>query len=112
MGDKKENDEVGYAKPPKHTRFQKGQSGNRRGRPRDKLGFLALLIRELNGMTTIKIKDQNTKKRRRDVVAMALALKVSSGDLRAIKLYQRWQIEWEENEKRHTIWLTPAEMEY
>lgn len=26
--------EVGYGKPPKHTRFQKGQSGNPRGRPK------------------------------------------------------------------------------
>ena len=27
--------EVGYRKPPVHTRFRKGQSGNPRGRPRD-----------------------------------------------------------------------------
>ena len=26
--------EVGYKKPPKHTRFQKGQSGNPNGRPK------------------------------------------------------------------------------
>ena len=26
--------EVGYGKPPKHTRFKKGQSGNPKGRPR------------------------------------------------------------------------------
>ena len=25
--------EVGYGKPPRHTRFTKGQSGNPRGRP-------------------------------------------------------------------------------
>ena len=25
---------VGYKKPPLHTRFQKGQSGNPRGRPK------------------------------------------------------------------------------
>lgn len=29
-----ENYEVGYGKPPKHTQFAKGQSGNPRGRPR------------------------------------------------------------------------------
>ena len=26
--------EVGYGKPPRHTRFVKGRSGNPRGRPR------------------------------------------------------------------------------
>ncbi|MES2476441.1 MAG: DUF5681 domain-containing protein [Verrucomicrobiota bacterium] len=29
-------DEVGYGKPPKHTRFPKGQSGNPNGRPKKK----------------------------------------------------------------------------
>lgn len=28
--------EVGYRKPPKHTRFKKGQSGNPKGRPKAK----------------------------------------------------------------------------
>lgn len=28
------NDDVGFGKPPKHTQFKKGQSGNPRGRPK------------------------------------------------------------------------------
>ncbi|WP_345821102.1 DUF5681 domain-containing protein [Methylobacterium fujisawaense] len=32
MGD--EDYEVGYRKPPRHTQFKPGTSGNRRGRPR------------------------------------------------------------------------------
>jgi len=30
--------EIGYRKPPKHTRWKKGQSGNKNGRPKKKLG--------------------------------------------------------------------------
>ena len=33
MTDKNDDYEVGYGKPPKSTQFQKGQSGNPRGRP-------------------------------------------------------------------------------
>jgi len=29
--------EVGYKKPPKHTQFKKGQSGNKRGRPKHRV---------------------------------------------------------------------------
>jgi hypothetical protein len=31
--------EIGYRKPPTHTRWKKGQSGNKRGRPKKKLGI-------------------------------------------------------------------------
>ncbi len=33
--------EVGYKKPPKHTRFTKGQSGNGKGRPKGSRNFSA-----------------------------------------------------------------------
>jgi len=41
--------EVGYGKPPHHTRFVKGQSGNPRGRPRGAKNMKTLLNKALNG---------------------------------------------------------------
>ena len=40
--------EVGYGKPPRHTRFKKGQSGNPRGRPSGSKNLKTLLNEALN----------------------------------------------------------------
>ena len=55
MSDKKmpDNYEVGYGKPPKDTQFQKGVSGNPRGRPKKSRDFDHELIRESESFMTI-----------------------------------------------------------
>jgi Family of unknown function (DUF5681) len=40
--------EVGYGRPPRHTRFVKGQSGNPRGRPPGAKNLSSLLGEALN----------------------------------------------------------------
>ena len=40
--------EVGYGKPPRHTRFKTGQSGNLRGRPNGSHNLSTLLSEALN----------------------------------------------------------------
>jgi Family of unknown function (DUF5681)/Histidine kinase-, DNA gyrase B-, and HSP90-like ATPase len=39
---------VGYGKPPRHTRFKKGQSGNLKGRPKGSQNLTTLLSEALN----------------------------------------------------------------
>ena len=39
---------VGYGKPPLHTRFRKGRSGNPRGRPKRATDLASLLSRALD----------------------------------------------------------------
>ncbi len=45
--------EVGYARPPQHTRFKKGLSGNPYGRPPKKPDFYTELTRVLHDTVTI-----------------------------------------------------------
>lgn len=52
-GKKSDSYEVGYRKPPKHTRFQKGVSGNPKGRPIKAPDFDAGLVREGTSRVTI-----------------------------------------------------------
>jgi hypothetical protein len=55
------NNGVGYQKPPTHTRFQPGQSGNPKGRPKASKNLSTLLKQELNSPIVI---EQHGKKRK------------------------------------------------
>ncbi len=57
------NDEkIGYANPPKYTRWQKGQSGNPRGRPKSKSDMMADAARILTQPVDARTADGKTVK--------------------------------------------------
>jgi hypothetical protein len=47
MADDCKDDAIGYKRPPPHTRFRPGRSGNPSGRPKRKPTFRAALLEEL-----------------------------------------------------------------
>ena len=51
--DKKRDYEVGYGKPPRHTRFAKGRSGNPRGRAPGTKNLKTFLIDALNELVVV-----------------------------------------------------------
>jgi hypothetical protein len=46
--------DVGYGKPPPHTQFQKGVSGNPRGRPKGSKNLKTLARKVMNTKVTLR----------------------------------------------------------
>ena len=78
--------EVGYGKPPCHSRFQKGQSGNPRGRKKGSVNVETALRKALFELTTVREGGKIRKMATLEVGYTQLANKVAAGDLRALKL--------------------------
>ena len=77
--------EVGYGKPPKHTRFKKGQSGNKRGRPRGAVNLKTLLERGLNEHVPVSRGGKTQRMRLIEAILAQLTRKSAGGDLAAMR---------------------------
>ena len=78
--------EVGYGKPPKHSRFKSGQSGNPGGRQKGSRGLKTDLQAELVGLMTIRINGEPVKGTRQRLFVRALASRAAAGDLKAAQI--------------------------
>ena len=77
--------EVGYGKPPRHTRFKQGEaSANPRGRPRKNLA--ASLVEGLNKKVVVTENGRRRKIAVREAITSQLINKSATADLRAIKM--------------------------
>lgn len=77
--------EVGYGRPPKHTQFKKGQSGNPRGRPKGARNLETILESELDRAVTVTEGGKKRKVSAQHAVVMTVVAKALRGDLRAVK---------------------------
>jgi hypothetical protein len=84
--DRRGDYEVGYKRPPKETRFKKGNNANPRGRPRGSKNLATLLEEALN--TQVETVEGGIRRRRtkRDVVIAQLVDQSANADLRATNL--------------------------
>ena len=74
---------VGYRKPPKHSRFKPGQSGNPRGRPRESKNLATLVDQVLHQRVTVREGGKSRRMTKWELIIHSLVNKAIRGDARA-----------------------------
>jgi hypothetical protein len=87
MSNQKDNEsfEVGYGKPPRNKRFQKGRSGNPQGRPKGTLNVATVLERTLRELVVINENGQRKTITKLQAAVKQLVNQAASGDLAALR---------------------------
>ena len=78
--------EVGYRKPPRHSRFVKGLSGNPRGRPPGAKNLKTLLSKALNQLVIVTENGGQRKISKREAIVTQLVNRSAQADLKAIQI--------------------------
>jgi hypothetical protein len=81
-----DHDGVGYCRPPKHSRFQPGQSGNPKGRPKGAKSLAAIIRAALNQRVYVVENGRRHAVTKLEAITTQLVNKATSADLSATKL--------------------------
>lgn len=114
-GEPEQDDEVGYGRPPRHSRFKPGQSGNPGGRPkgaktrkskhRDER-LKELVLQEAYREVVVQDNGQDLPMPVAQAALRSLAIQAAKGNPRAAKLFlEIVQVTEAANRKRHELWL-------
>ena len=80
-----DNYEVGYGKPPEHTRFKKGHSGHPAGRPKGTPNLRSAIRRAAEEKVKVHIGDRTLTMHSIEAMAYKLVQKALGGDIKAVK---------------------------
>ena len=78
--------EVGYKKPPEHTRFKKGRSGNPKGRQRGAKNLATLVSEALDQKVSVSEQGRRRKVTKREAVITQLVNRSARADLKATQI--------------------------
>ncbi len=78
--------DVGYGKPPASSQFQKGHSGNPKGRPRGSKNLATIIRQAAYERVTIAVKGKQRSITKLELASKQLANKAAQGDLKAMQM--------------------------
>jgi Family of unknown function (DUF5681) len=84
--------EIGFRKPPVQTRFQKGKSGNPKGRPKGSKNFKTDLIEELQERISVREGERVKKITKQRALVKTVLAKGLKGDVRAADTVMKWRM--------------------
>ena len=77
---------VGPGKPPKHSQFKPGQSGNPKGRPKGSQNIATLVSKELNRKIAVTENGKQKKIALAEAIARRLVTDSAKGNVRSLEL--------------------------
>lgn len=109
MSEGNDTHDCGYGRPPQHTRFAKGQSGNPKGRPKGSQNLATMLAKA--GRQRIRVTENGRSRYISKFEASMLQLmnKAVSGDLKAIRELLCWIKSLENSEQTAPASAEPHE---
>ena len=81
---------VGRGKPPKHTQFKKGETGNKRGRPKGSKNLATLMMQAAHNPVTAIIGGKKRTISSLHATTMQLAKKAAGGDSKSMAKFLDW----------------------
>ena len=81
---------VGRGKPPKHTQFRKGETGNKRGRPKGSKNLATLMMQAAQNPVTATIGGKKRTISTLHATTMQLATRAAGGDPKSMAKFLDW----------------------
>jgi hypothetical protein len=86
---------TGRGNPPKHTQFKRGESGNKKGRPKGSKNLSTLFMEAARDQVTATIDGKQRKITKAQATAMQLATRAAGGHPASVAKFLDWMDEFE-----------------